>query len=388
MTIYTRTFPEQCAESYLGLVREMNGASVRGFHPAKIGFDTEMLLQRPPTAVGAITRFVDQGLFDFVEECAGSVVPRAFNFQDAPQTQGPRPVLGAPDGTKICIFALGIMNRFPIRDVDADHLWYVYSGSGICYTDLGWFEFEAGDFVYVPRSILSHFESNNALAETAILIGVQSQKDLLLRTSGPFENRDVPFSQFAMKTPQPYKLAGPRLTTIRVRRGGKLTQIEYVSNPLTCVAWKGTTYPFAVSTKDLHFPYVTSEHPDPTNFAVFATADLSVVISVLGPRFVHSIPYYHLNKWDEFLFYARGYDARKGSMGGVGEAGTATLHPQGIWHGPQPEAMEQAKAPMAPQEMPWVKDLAVMIESRSPLNLCEGGRNLLIPDYEHSWQEK
>ena len=388
MTQYTCEFTPRSAAhaNFAGILSEMDGSPIGGLHPAKIGFKTEMLLSKPPTIVKNIRRLLSNEAI-IADDSGSNVTPLAFNVRGIAGMPYQQSLLATSDGVQITTLALGNLHSFPVRDMDADHLWYVYEGRGSCYTDLGWLSYDTGDFIYIPKNVISYFIPG-FLSPSNVLIGIQCENGLRLPAMRPYDNGDTPFNECAMKLPAPYKDHGPvKVNKVHVRRGGKWSEVEYEHTPFLCVAWKGTSYPFVISAKKLNFSYVQSIHPDPSNFVLMAAPDASAVVSVLGPRFVHSLPYNHLNEWDEFLFYAKEYDARKGSAGGVGDSGTATLHPQGIWHGPQMAAIENWKRPASPKDIPWVEDLAIMFETKKPLELCTDGQSILIPGYEKSWLE-
>lgn len=392
---YTREWPQKSAVSKKltsDIIGKMDGSPVRGFHPAKIGFGMEMLLSGPPTIVREIASLSRTDTPMMREGNPSNLLPLALNMRKLNAFHRTARLLKTDDGTVITALVLDAKQEcgtsFAVRDMDADQLWYVYEGSGGCYTDLGAFSYKAGDFVYIPKHTLSFFRTVN----TTRLIGIQSEKGLRLVSRRPYDNVDVPFNEFAMRLPEPYEPeGGPDEKVIFVKRNGAWSSVTYQFTPFLCVAWKGAPYPFAISTSELNFEYVQSIHPDPSNFAVFAAPDASTVVSVLGPRFVHSLPYNHLNEWDEFLFYAKEYDARKGSGGGVGESGTATLHPQGIWHGPQMAAFEKWQkedSHKGGKNIPWVNDLAIMFETKHALQLLsDADCGILIKGYENSWLE-
>ena len=70
------------------------------------------------------------------------------------------------------------------------------------------------------------------------------------------------------------------------------------------------------------------------------------------------VPFYHRNMdYDEVLFY---HDGEFFSRAGI-QPGMLTLHPQGIHHGPQPQAVQASKAKTHTNEV------AVMIESKASI---------------------
>ena len=78
---------------------------------------------------------------------------------------------------------------------------------------------------------------------------------------------------------------------------------------------------------------------------------------------------------DEVLFYTGGsYEARRGS--GVGQ-GSISLHPSGLTHGPQPGAAERSLG------AEYFDELAVMVDTFRPLDLCEAA--LDCEDLAYAW---
>jgi len=88
------------------------------------------------------------------------------------------------------------------------------------------------------------------------------------------------------------------------------------------------------------------------------------------------VPYNHANvDSDEVMFYCGGnYEARKGS--GI-ELGSISLHPSGFTHGPQPGAAERSIG------AEFFDELAVMVDTFRPLDICEAG--LACEDAAYAW---
>jgi len=82
--------------------------------------------------------------------------------------------------------------------------------------------------------------------------------------------------------------------------------------------------------------------------------------------------------YDEVLFYHQGdFFSRAGI-----QAGMLTLHPQGIHHGPQPQAVEASKGKTETDEV------AVMIESRDSLTVLPELESVELKDYALSWSRR
>jgi len=86
------------------------------------------------------------------------------------------------------------------------------------------------------------------------------------------------------------------------------------------------------------------------------------------------VPYYHRND-DEVIFYhSGGFMSRRG----VG-AGSLTLHPQGIDHGPNPKAAEAAK------QRDGSNEVAILIETEESMEPTEAAARVEDPEYVRSW---
>ncbi|MGI8695881.1 MAG: homogentisate 1,2-dioxygenase domain-containing protein, partial [Mycobacteriales bacterium] len=90
------------------------------------------------------------------------------------------------------------------------------------------------------------------------------------------------------------------------------------------------------------------------------------------------IPYNHANvDSDEVMFYCAGdYEARRGS--GI-EQGSISVHPGGFTHGPQPGAAERSIG------AEYFDELAVMVDTFRPLDICPAGLACEDPGYAWTW---
>ncbi|MDP2676545.1 MAG: homogentisate 1,2-dioxygenase [bacterium] len=388
-------------KGYEHLLKKMDGSPRGDLYVGKIGFATELYMEKLPTLIKRVSEIADRDFEIRFAEVENNLSPQAFKIaQRLKKRETPYTLLSTDDQQitiRACVFG---PSRPTLRflNMDADSVWFVYKGSGFCDTTLGRIFFESGDFVYIPARICYKFSAiGNKETDKVIMIGMEGASGFQEPQPRVFDNNDIPYSYEDIRLPDPCDMRDldmydcAELTSkvedfyVFVKRNRRWSRVTYPFTPFQCVAWKGTVYPFAVHESDLHFSYTTDIHPDPSNFAMFAAKDFSAVISVLKGRFVHSIPYNHLNTLEEFLFYGKEYEARKGSV--VGEGGDATLHPQGVWHGPQPKALREWKRPASPKDIPFVDDLAIMFEASKPLLLCEDGADIAVSGYERSWYE-
>jgi homogentisate 1,2-dioxygenase len=155
----------------------------------------------------------------------------------------------------------------------------------------------------------------------------------------------------------------------------------YARHPFDVVGWDGCLYPWAFSIHDFE-PITGRLHQPPPVHQTFQGPNF--VICSFVPRKVDyhplaiPVPYNHHNTdSDEMLFYTGGnYEARRGS--GI-EQGSISLHPSGFTHGPQPGAPERAIGAEAFDE------LAVMVDTFRPLDLCEPALSCEDPGYAWTW---
>ena len=90
------------------------------------------------------------------------------------------------------------------------------------------------------------------------------------------------------------------------------------------------------------------------------------------------VPFFHSNiDFDEVLFYHAGeFFSRAGISPGM-----LTFHPQGIHHGPQGQAFERSRAATRTEEV------AVMLDTRRPLQVLAPGALTELTEYWKSWKE-
>lgn len=319
----------------------------------------------------------------------GPLRPRAFDGArlDPVRTDdgdATRASLFENDDAKVGLAALDRPMPFFVRDADADALYFVHSGAGRLETDFGPFDYEAGDYLLVPRGTVHRF------APTA------ASRLLVVSTRAPLElpERGL-IGQHALFDPAVVRVPTPDGTStcppdargqwqLRIAHGGELTRVFYPFCPIDTVGWKGTLAPLQINIRDIR--PLTSEryHLPPPAHATFLTRGASVVVCTFLPRPLENgdpeaqkVPFYHANvDYDEVLFYHAGdFFSRTGIAPGM-----LTLHPQGIHHGPQPGARQRVASATRTEEV------AVMIDTRLPFRRTAASERFEIADYWASWK--
>jgi homogentisate 1,2-dioxygenase len=268
---------------------------------------------------------------------------------------------------------------YVFRNADADEILFVHAGGGRLDTDFGPVRYERGDYVVLPRGTMYRLWPE----ETTRLLVLESAGEV------GFPDRGI-LGQHALFDPEVVRAPDPQPPVeedrseweLRIQRQGRITKVLYPFNPLNTVGYKGTLTVWQLNVRDIR--PVTSEryHLPPSAHSTFVAPN--VVVCTFLPRALETgdpkamrVPFYHSNiDYDEVLFYHEGdFFSREGI-----EAGMMTFHPQGLHHGPQPGAVAAAA------DKSRTDEVAVMIDTRNPLQLTESALAVDVPDYWRSWQ--
>jgi homogentisate 1,2-dioxygenase len=263
------------------------------------------------------------------------------------------------------------------RDADGDLTLFVHRGAGTLETDFGPLGYGQGDYLVIPRGT------------TFRLLPTAATWLLTLATTAEIEppdkgllGRHALWDESAVRIPDvdPHDEAGDFEVVVRHR--GRRTTIHYPFHPLDVVGWKGDLTAFALNAADLKPVSSFSYHLPPSAHTTFVAGN--AVICTFVPRPLETapdalkVPFYHRNiDYDEVIFYHHGdFFSRAGITEGM-----VTWHPQGIHHGPHPKAVANAGT------KDFADEIAVMVDSRYPLELTAAGAAAERGDYWASWQE-
>jgi homogentisate 1,2-dioxygenase len=297
------------------------------------------------------------------------------------------PLLGNAD-CRILTAAVRDAMPYLFRNADADELLFVHAGAGRIETDFGALAYEPRDYLVIPRGTLYRLAPTT---ETRLLI-VETTGELAVPERGMLGQHAL-FDPAVLRVPSPGERStlapglagcGPGEWRVLVQRQGALTSVYYPHCPLDVVGWKGTLAVWQLNVRDIRPVSSDRYHLPPSAHTTFVAP--RVAICTFAPRPLEDgdpraqkVPFYHSNiDFDEVLFYHAGeFFSRDGVRPGM-----LTFHPQGIHHGPQPGAAERAPAARRTEE------IAVMIDTRRPLDICAPATALELADYWKSWQPK
>jgi homogentisate 1,2-dioxygenase len=267
------------------------------------------------------------------------------------------------------------------RNAIGDECLYVEAGRARLESSFGILELTAGDYAIVPTSVIHRIVPDGPVRLFTIeATGHLGPPRRYLSAHGQFLEHS-PYCERDLRAPT---FTGPTPGTdievyLQHRRGW--TRHVYAHHPFDLVGWDGCAYPWAFSIHDFE-PVTGRIHQPPPVHQTFEGPNF--VVCSFVPRKVDyhplaiPVPYHHHNvDSDEVLFYAGGdYAARRGS--GIGP-GSISLHPSGFTHGPQPGAAERSIG------VDHFDELAVMVDTFRPLDLCEPARSVEDTGYAWTW---
>ncbi len=318
----------------------------------------------------------------------GPLRPRLYDLQTAVGADylAGRQALLQNDDCRLSFAHVAEAMPYLFRNADGDELLFVHSGSGRLATDFGSLVYEAGDYLVIPRGTLYRLVP---AGETRLLV-VEIRGELALPERGMLGQHAL-FDPAVLRVPSPEDRtpseagqAGCRPGEWRVviKRQEALTSVYYPHDPLDVVGWKGTLSVWQLNVRDIRPVLSDRYHLPPSAHTTFIAPN--VAICTFAPRPLENgdpralkVPFYHSNiDFDEVLFYHSGeFFSRDGIAPGM-----LTFHPQGIHHGPQRRAAQRTPAAQRTEEV------AVMVDTRRPLDICPQAAALEIVDYWQSWQ--
>lgn len=318
----------------------------------------------------------------------GPLKPRAFDLNQSPNKLAQdyffdRVVYLYNEDVSIQFSCLEKPMDYYFRNADGDEIFFVHTGCGRLSCDFGNLYYKKGDYLVVPKGTVYTLEPKES---TKFLI-VESKGQVKLPDKGMLGQHAL-FDPCMIKVPDLQdKFFEPRKSDkdefrLAIKRNNQLTNVYYPHSPLNTVGWKGTLSVWQINVADIRPVSSDRYHLPPSAHTTFLSSNF-VVCSFLPRPLENSdsgalkVPFYHMNiDYDEVLFYHSGDFF---SRDGVG-SGMMTLHPQGIHHGPQKEAVERSKS------LQRTNEVAVMIDTRNSLKVSKHIDYSENKNYWKSWR--
>lgn len=267
------------------------------------------------------------------------------------------------------------------KNADADELIFVHKGSGTLTTMFGDIDFEAHDYLVIPRGTIYKIEFDT---EDNRFLFIESFSPVVtprryrnefgqLLEHSPFCERDIK-RPTELKT---YDVEGE--FQIMIKKRGEIFPYTYANHPFDVVGWDGYHYPYAFNihnfepiTGRIHMPPPIHQNFEGNNFVVCSFVPR---MYDYHPQAIPA-PYHHSNiDSDEILYYVEGNFMSRNNI----KPGQLTLHPAGIPHGPHPGAIERSIGQKETQE------LAVMIDPFKPVMITQAAVEYEVDEYYLSW---
>jgi homogentisate 1,2-dioxygenase len=267
------------------------------------------------------------------------------------------------------------------RNSVGDECVYLESGSARFETVFGVLAASTGDYVIIPTSTIYRIVPDGpARLYTIEATGHIGPPKRYLSARGQFLEHS-PYCERDIRGPATPLLVDETDVDVYLQHRRGWTKFVFANHPFDVVGWDGCQYPWAFNIGDFE-PITGRVHQPPPAHQTFQGPNF--VICSFVPRKVDyhplaiPVPYNHHNvDSDEIMFYAGGnYEARRGS--GI-EQGSISIHPSGFTHGPQPGAAERSIG------VEYFDELAVMVDTFRPLDLCEPGLSVEDPGYAWTW---
>lgn len=275
--------------------------------------------------------------------------------------------------------------RHLVRNADGDELMFVHRGGGELFCDFGHITLSEGDYFAIPRGTSWRFEP---AAETQMLLVEAKNGSYSLPDTTTTLGRHVPFDPGVFGVPSIDDVFKAQRRdcawTILVKRTGRIFRLSYPFNPLDAEGWKGDLYPIRLNISDIRSVVSPRIHTVPATHATFVSERFVIVTFLPKPGETDpescKLPSFHDNiDYDEVMFLHRGskMPQRLSSF----KEGMLTFHPAGLTHGPHPNTFAFLDTP---EPIPLESTL-IMIDTRNPLCLPDGGARCDVPGYDSSW---
>lgn len=273
-----------------------------------------------------------------------------------------------------------------VRNGDGDELLFIHNGKGELFCDYGHLSFRDGDYIVLPRSTSWRIEAE----EPVEMLLIEASNSGYMMSDKGIVGQHAIYDPAVLEYAQINDVFKAQQNQnqewkIKLKARNKLNTITYPYNPLDAIGWKGNLTVFKLNWRDIRPLMSHRYHLPPSAHTTFVANGF--VICTFVPRPIESdpgalkVPFFHNNDdYDEVLFYHRGDFFSRDNI----EQGMMTFHPCGFPHGPHPKAF----AAGAKNTRKETDEVAVMIDTRNPLNLAELPEGVENQNYVSSWLAK
>ncbi len=269
------------------------------------------------------------------------------------------------------------------RNADGDDLLFFHAGEADFYSDFGRLAVSAGDYLLIPRGAMWRLVVKKPLK---VLMMEACNSRYKIPDKGMLgEHAVVDPAVFRRPVIDDAFLAQQDENTwhVQVKKNDRISRITYPFNPLDAIGWQGTVMPLALNWRDIRPVMSHRYHLPPSAHTTFVGERFVVCTFVPRPFETDpdalKVPFFHNNDdYDEVLFYHQGDFFSRDNI----HPGMMTFHPAGFTHGPHPKALQNAFV----QKKSMTDEVAVMIDTRDPLQVSDDAQAVEWQDYVNSWR--
>lgn len=305
----------------------------------------------------------------------GPLRPRAFDLSQL-KAANAWIAVAANEDVRLFVSRTSAATDHWLRDADGDLCYFVHAGSGALETDYGPLDYEAGDYLLLPKGTTHRLLP----AEETFAFVIEGSGEYRLPDRGML-GKHAQFDPGVLQTPEPQPHDEAGEFTVLVKRDGEYTTLVYPHHPLDVVGWQGDLCPIRLNVRDFR-PIVSPRYHLPPSVHCTWLND-GFEVCTFAPRPTETgdpealrVPFFHSNiDRDEVLFYHAGNFFSRAGIG----PGMMTIHPQGLHHGPQAAAMEAGKT------KEFADEIAIMVETARPLVVAPNLDSVEQDGYATSW---
>ncbi|WP_434355676.1 homogentisate 1,2-dioxygenase [Parasalinivibrio latis] len=320
-------------------------------------------------------------------EWEGPLRPHAFDttkmevFDESP-LQAPSLLENA--NVKVRIWKCSEKMAHLVRNSDGDDCLFIHAGSGSLFCDYGHMTFSEGDYIVLPRATSWRIEPTDPVT----MLMIEATNGSYMSAERGVVGDHAIFDPAVLEYPRindafRAQQSSTQPWQVHIKSRNQLNKVTYPFNPLDAVGWKGNLTVFRLNWRDIR-PLMSHRYHLPPSAHITFVAD-GFVICTFVPRPIESdpgalkVPFYHNNDdYDEVIFYHKGEFFSRDNI----HPGMVTLHPCGFPHGPHPKAF----ATGAKHSRKETDEVAVMIDTRVPVDMTDAARAVEDKDYVNSWQ--
>ena len=272
------------------------------------------------------------------------------------------------------------------RNGDGDDLFFIHAGVADLYSDYGRLTIGEGDYVIIPRGCMWRLE----VKEPVTMLMVEATNDSYQLPDKGLVGPQAIFDPAMLDVPsidEPFlaQQDDGRSWRVLIKRRDQVSVVSYPHSPLDAIGWHGDLSVVRINWRHIR-PLMSHRYHLPPSAHTTWVAGRFVVCTFV-PRPIESdpgalkVPFYHNNDdFDEVIFYHAGNFFSRDNIGPQ----MVTFHPSGFTHGPHPKAFAAGQQ-FARKE---TDEVAVMVDTRDPLEVGEAAFAVEEKAYADSWKTK